>query len=53
MAHTFTNLVYHVIFSTNHRRPSIKEDFGDRLLGDLGGILDQHDLVCDGRFANG
>ena len=35
------------------RRPSIEEDFRDRLLGDFGGSLDRHDLVCDDRFANG
>ena len=53
MTHAFANLSYHANFSTEDRRPSIEEDFRDRLLGDLGGILDRHDLVCDDRFANG
>ena len=43
MAHTFTNLSYHAIFSTKDRRPLIKEDFRDRLFGYIGGILDQRD----------
>ncbi len=53
MSHAYANLAYHAIFSTKDRRPSIEEDFRDRLLGYIGGILDRHDLVCDDRFANG
>ncbi len=43
MAHTYTNLTYHVIFSTKDRRPLIRDAFRDRLFGYIGGILDQHD----------
>ena len=43
MAHTFTNLSYHAIFSTKDPRPSIRDAFRDRLFGYIGGILDQRD----------
>ena len=38
MAHTFTNLLTHVIFSTKHRAPSIDGELKPRLLAYLGGI---------------
>ena len=39
MAHTFTYLVNHVIFSTRHRAPLIGPAFRDRLWAYMGGIL--------------
>ena len=53
IAHTFTNLAYHAIFSTKDRRPSIKEDFRDRLFGYIEGILDRRDIEYDDRFVFG
>ena len=53
MPHTFTNLVYRVIFSTKHRRLMIHDAFRDRLLGYIAGILDRPDIEYDDRFANG
>ena len=38
MAHTFTNLLYHVVFSTKDRLPQIDADLRPRLFGYLGGI---------------
>ena len=39
MAHTFTNLLVHVIFSTKDRTPSITSELKPRLLGYMGGII--------------
>jgi REP element-mobilizing transposase RayT len=39
MATTFTNLLYHVIFSTKHREPMIAADWQDELYGYIGGIV--------------
>ena len=39
MAHTFTNLLYHVIFSTKDRLPQIDDELHPRLFGYLGGIV--------------
>ena len=39
MAHTFTNLQTHVIFSTKDRVPSIKTGLKARLLAYMGGIV--------------
>ncbi len=39
MAHTFTNLQTHVIFSTKDRVPSIKTGLKTRLLAYMGGIV--------------
>jgi len=36
---TFTKLVYHVVFSTKHRQPSIHESFQKRLYEYIGGII--------------
>ncbi len=38
MAHTFTRLLVHVVFSTNDRRPFIDAELKDRLLPYIGGI---------------
>jgi len=39
MAHTFTNLLTHIIFSTKNRLPQIDGDLKERLHPYLGGIL--------------
>ena len=38
MANTYTNLQYHIIFSTKHREPWIKPEFESRIWAYLGGI---------------
>jgi putative transposase len=38
MADTFTNLLYHLVFSTKDRRPLITDDFRERLYEYIGGI---------------
>jgi REP element-mobilizing transposase RayT len=39
MADTFTNLLYHLVFSTKERRPRITDDFRERLYEYIGGII--------------
>jgi REP element-mobilizing transposase RayT len=39
MPHSFTNLIYHIIFSTKDRRPIIKERYQARLYDYIGGII--------------
>ena len=39
MSQSFTNLLYHIIFSTKDRRPLIKLDYQPRLYEYIGGIL--------------
>jgi REP element-mobilizing transposase RayT len=39
MAHTYTSLLYHVVFSTKNRRPLIMDELTERLHADLGGIV--------------
>jgi len=39
MAHTFTSLLYHVIWSTKDRRPQIDPELRPRLFPYLGGIV--------------
>ena len=39
MAHTFTRLYFHIIFSTKHRQPFIDLEFEERLHPYLGGII--------------
>jgi len=38
MGHTFTNLLFHVVFSTKERRPLIDDSFRDRLHQYMSGI---------------
>ena len=45
MSHTYTNLLYHVVFSTKERRPFIDADLKPRLHGYLGGIATDIDCV--------
>jgi putative transposase len=39
MTSTYTNLLYHIIFSTKERRPFIKPKFRDELHPYIGGII--------------
>ena len=39
MSHTSSNIVLHLIYSTQGRRPLIKPDFRDKLFSYLGGII--------------
>lgn len=39
MSHTFTNLLYHLVFSTKQRREFIHDGFRDELYSYLGGII--------------
>jgi REP element-mobilizing transposase RayT len=39
MADTFTNLLYHLVFSTKNRQPLITEDVRERLYQYMGGII--------------
>ena len=39
MAHTFTNLLAHVIFSTKDRQPTITTELQTRLHAYMGGII--------------
>ena len=36
---TFTNLLFHIIYSTKYRKPLIKEAWQDELYGYIGGII--------------
>lgn len=45
MAGTFTNLLYHLIFSTKHRLPSIVADLQPNLYEYMGGILRGEDGI--------
>jgi REP-associated tyrosine transposase len=39
MSQSFTNLLYHLIFSTKERRPVIKSEYQPRLYDYIGGII--------------
>lgn len=39
MAGTFTNLLYHIVFSTKHRKPLIQPSLRDELYKYIGGII--------------
>jgi len=39
MPSTYTNLLYHIIFSTKDRKPTITDDFKDELYSYIGGII--------------
>jgi putative transposase len=43
MAHTFTHLLTHIIFSSKDRRPFLNADLKSRLFPYLGGIIRAHD----------
>ena len=37
MAHTYTQLLYHIVFSTKHRHPWLTDDYAPRVHAYLGG----------------
>ena len=39
MAHSYTNLLYHIIYGTKERRPLIDDEFQPRLYDYLGGTM--------------
>src|SRR5215471_11839760 len=39
MAHSYTNLLYHIVYGTKERRPLIDEEFQPRLYDYLGGTI--------------
>src|SRR5262249_33090832 len=41
MPHSYTNLLHHVIFSTQDRRPYLDAELQPRVFAYLGGILDE------------
>lgn len=45
MASTFTNLLYHVVYSTKHRRPLIAPTWRDDRYAYIGGIIKERDGV--------
>lgn len=45
MAHTFSNLLVHIIFSTKNRRPQITQPILPRLHAYLGGILKEERCI--------
>ena len=51
MAHTFTHLLTHIVFSTKDRQPLLDADLKTRLFPYLGGIVRAHDgkaLIING-----
>jgi len=42
MANTYTNLLYHIVFSTQDRRPALTRDIRPELYAYIGGILRNH-----------
>jgi len=45
MGSTLTNLLYHIVFSTQDRRPSLTRELRPDLYAYLGGILRNHDAI--------
>jgi REP element-mobilizing transposase RayT len=43
MASTFTNLLYHIVYSTKFRQPLIIGTFGEELHKYIGGIIREHE----------
>ena len=39
---TFTNLLFHIVFSTKYRKPIIESVWQDQLYGYVGGIIREH-----------
>jgi len=47
---TFTNLLFHIVYSTKYRKPMIQSAWEDELYGNVGGIIRGHKgtLLCMG-----
>jgi putative transposase len=39
MSHSFTNLLFHIIFSTKNREPLMQGELSPRLFAYLGGVI--------------
>ncbi len=46
MAHTYTSLFYHIVFSTKYRRPWIKPEIEQRVWEYMGGVARKHKLTA-------
>lgn len=46
MPHTYTNLLYHIVFSTKDRFPFIKAEFEERLFEYIGGTIRGIGGIC-------
>ena len=46
MSHTYTNLLYHIIFSTKDRQPLLTDDIRPRTFAYMGGILRELDGIA-------
>jgi putative transposase len=46
MSGTYTNLLYHIVFSTKHRAPLITSALGPDLHAYLGGIVREHEGIA-------
>ena len=46
MASTYTNLIYHIVFSTKFRRSTITTDWQPQLYEYFGGILREREGIC-------
>jgi REP element-mobilizing transposase RayT len=46
MAHSFTDLLTHIVFSTRHRQPLLTPDLQPRLFAYMGGIVRELDSVA-------
>lgn len=44
MSHSFVSALFHVVFSTKHRKPTIREEFRARLWKYMGGIARKHKM---------
>ena len=51
MAHTFTDVLIHALFSTRERRPTLNQEFRSELFPYMGGILKR--LGCQPLLVNG
>jgi REP element-mobilizing transposase RayT len=45
MAHTYSEILLHIIFSTKNRRPTIRPEFRERLHSYMGGILRSSEAI--------
>ncbi len=51
MAHTYTNILIHALFSTKDRQPSLSAEVGAELFPYLGGVINE--LGCQSLLVNG
>lgn len=46
MANTYSNLFYHIVFSTKGRHPWITQDIEERVWAYIGGIARKHEMIA-------